>query len=715
MTALGSYSLDDHEVGKKDTIMRTTLAICTLTFVLLSTSYCQKRVYLGILSNVQFVISDPTGRKSGTDPRYSKPKEQWVRLNEIPGAGYRETYDQDDEPAKTQFETHLQSPEDDGTFTIEVIADTTKNAFLTVDVVSETDGTPVQTPFYAIKAIPVERDSAITYHFVYHGSIGDSVGLVKVISARSIRQDVAAMNKLGWINGQSTADKYSGLIMLYGVQMQKSDFAGARAALTSILQSISPDSSLTLTSDACNTIRPDVQYLLSQLPSAPASGVNVKLVNSTGIKLTTGSLQYYDGSWKDAINNGDGTFRVNTNLASVSLRMTYEGGSQTKNNMPIGYDTVAFQTVNTQVKLQNSTGSPIDTGTVQYYYSSWKAFGHTVNGVAMAELLPANYTFRMTYAATTNDKQQDIGTNATVVFSTVNAAIQLKNSAGSLIDQGAVQYYFSSWHALGNTVNGVAAKELLPANYTFRMTYATATNDKQQNISTNPTVVFQTVSASVQLQNSQGALIDTGTVQYYFSSWQALGNTVNGMATKELLPANYTFRMSYASASKDKQQNIGTNPTVVFNTVNATVQLKNSLGAFIDQGTVQYYFSSWKTLGQTMNGVATKELLPASYTFRMTYETVTNDKAQDISTNSMVSFSTVLCTVTVKNGQGQPVDGAQVSYYFSSWVPIGATVGGQVTKELLPANLTFRETIGPATQNKVQIIGTNALVEFVTQ
>ena len=264
-------------------------------------------------------------------------------------------------------------------------------------------------------------------------------------------------------------------------------------------------------------------------------------------------------------------------------------------------------------------------------------------------------------------------------------------------------------------MNGVVSMELLPANYTFRMSYASATNDKQQNIGTNPTVVFQTVSAAVQLQNSQGALIDTGTVLYYFSSWQNFGTTTSGVATKELLPANYTFRISYASATKDKQQNIGTNPTVVFTTVNATVQLTNSLGAFIDQGTVQYYFNSWKTFGTTTNGVAAKELLPASYTFRMAYETVTNDKVQDISTNSTVSFSTVLCTVKVKNGQGQPVDGAQVSYYFSSWVPIGVTVGGQVTKELLPASLTFRETIGSATQNKMQNIGTNAQVEFVVQ
>jgi hypothetical protein len=223
------------------------------------------------------------------------------------------------------------------------------------------------------------------------------------------------------------------------------------------------------------------------------------------------------------------------------------------------------------------------------------------------------------------------------------------------------------------------------------------------------------VNAQVQLKNSQGTPIDTGTVQYYFSSWQTLGQTLNGVANKELLPATYTFRMGYASAVKDKQQNIATSPTVVFSTVNAQVQLKNSQGALINQGSAQYYFSSWKPFSQTLNGVANKELLPVSYTFRMTHQTVTNDKVQDISTNSTVNFSTVLCTVTVKNGQGQLIDGAQVSYYFSSWVPIGPTVGGQVTKELLPANLTFRETIGSTTQNKQQNIGTNALVEFVVQ
>jgi photosystem II stability/assembly factor-like uncharacterized protein len=444
-------------------------------------------------------------------------------------------------------------------------------------------------------------------------------------------------------------------------------------------------------------------------------GLTVRLINSSGMPLAGGSLRYYDASWKDATNNNDGTFSVTTNLKTVSLRMTYESGSQTKSNVSVGPDVVVFQTVNTLVKLQNSAGASIDTGKVQYYYSSWRDFGVTTNGTASKELLPGNYTFRMIYATASNDKQQDISSNPSVVFTTVNAAVQLKNSQGSYLDQGNVQYYFSSWQTFGPTVNGVATKELLPGNYTFRMTYASASNDKQQNIGTNPTVVFQTVNTAVQLQNSQGALIDTGTVQYYSSSWQNFGTTLNGVTTKELLPANYTFRISYASATKDRQQNIGTNSIVVFNTMSANVQLKNSQGVLMDQGTVQYYFNAWKTFGSTTNGVVSKELLPASYTFRMNYETVTNDKVQDISTNTTVTFSTLFCRVRVENLQGQLVDGALASYYFSSWRQIGVTTGGEVTKELLPANLTFRLSLGAIRQDKVQNIGSNNLVLFTIQ
>jgi hypothetical protein len=442
------------------------------------------------------------------------------------------------------------------------------------------------------------------------------------------------------------------------------------------------------------------------------TSLNVKLVSSGGVNLTGGSLQYYEGSWKDAVNNGDGTFTVITNLSSVSLRMTYEYGSQTVSNINAHNNTYTFQTVNTQVQLQNSQGALIDLGSVQYYTGAWRSFGSTVNGIASKELLPGNYSFRMSYAYASKDKQQDIGVNPVVVFQTVAANVQLQNSSGNLIDQGTVQYYSGAWREFGSTVNGVAVKELLPNNYSFRMTYAYASKDKQQDLNTNPFVVFQTVTANVQLQNSSGNLIDQGTVQYYSGSWRDFGTIANGIAVKELLPNNYSFRMTYAFASKDKQQDLSTNPVVVFQTVAANVQLKNSLGNLIDQGTVQYYSGAWREFGSTTNGVAIKELLPNNYSFRMTYEYVSNDKVQDIGVNPVVNFSIVLCTIRVRDSQNNPVNNATASYYSGAWRQIGSTVNGEITKELLPANLTFRITYGAVQQDKTQNLAINNLVEF---
>ena len=453
-----------------------------------------------------------------------------------------------------------------------------------------------------------------------------------------------------------------------------------------------------------------LQFTVTQ-SSSPNLTVNLK--SSQGALLTTGSLQYYEGSWKDAVNNGDGTFTVTTNLNTVSLRMAFEYGSQTVANINAHNNIYTFQTVNAAVQLKNSLGNLIDAGTVQYYSGAWRNFGTTTNGVANKELLPINYSFRMAYEFASLDKQQNISNDPTVVFQTVNASVQLKNSLGNLIDAGTVQYYSGAWRNFGTTTNGVATKELLPINYSFRMAYEFASLDKQQNLSVDPTVAFQTVNASVQLKNSLGNLIDAGTVQYYSGAWRNFGTTTNGVATKELLPINYSFRMAYEFASLDKQQNLSVDPTVVFQTVNAAVQLKNSLGNLIDAGTVQYYSGAWRNFGTTTNGVANKELLPINYSFRMAYEYVSNDKQQNLSTNPVVNFTTVLCSVKVNNSNNQPLNNANVKYYSGAWRNLGITnTDGLTTKELLPANLSFRASLGNVSKDKQQDITLNNLVEI---
>ncbi len=385
----------------------------------------------------------------------------------------------------------------------------------------------------------------------------------------------------------------------------------------------------------------NAQYILDRLPEPPANpNLVVNLKNSLGNQIPASNVQYYEGSWKDAVNNGDGTFTVITIKPTLSIRVFYEYASLQADNVNAQNNTYTFTTVNAAVQLKNSLGNLIDQGTVQFYAGAWRTFGTTSNGVAYKELLPINYSFRMTYEYSSIDKQQNLSVDPTVVFQTVNAAVQLKNSLGNLIDQGTVQYYAGAWRSFGTTSNGVAYKELLPINYSFRMTYGYGSLDKQQNLSSDPTVVFQTVNAAVQLKNSLGNLIDAGTVQYYAGAWRSFGSTSNGVAYKELLPINYSFRMTYEYVSKDKQQNLNTNPVVDFNTVLCSVKVsKTSNNQPISNATVKYYSGAWRNLGTTnTSGIATKELLPANISFRATSGSVSLDKQQDISVNSIVEI-----------------------------------------------------------------------------
>ena len=518
---------------------------------------------------------------------------------------------------------------------------------------------------------------------------------------------------LGWIKDQATGNKYLGYFSSALTHLQSNDIGGARSILQSILISANSDSASNLTNEAYALIEYNTQYLLAQLPQS-SSGLNVKLINSLGTKLTGGSLQYYEGSWKPAVNNNDGTFTVNTTLKTMSLQMTYAYGVQTKSNVFVGSDTVVFQTVSAQVKLQNSQGSLMDTGTVQYYAGAWRNLGTTVNGVATMELLPISYSFRMNYAFASNDKAQDLSVNPIVVFQTTSTSVQLKNSQGNLMDTGTVQYYSGAWRAFGTTTNGVTTKELLPNNYSFSMTYAFASNNKQQDIGANSTVVFQTVNAAVQLKNSQGSLIDQGTVQYYSGAWRTFGTTSGGVTSKELLPNSYSFSMTYAYASNNKQQDIGANSTVVFQTVNAAVQLKNSQGSLMDTGTVQYYSGAWRTFGSTSGGVTTKELLPNNYSFMLTYAYASNTKQQDLNSNPTVVFQTVNATVQLKNSQGNLMDTGTVQYYSGAWRTFGTTKNGAVSLELLPNSYQFSLTYANVSNNKTQDVGSNNTVSFST-
>jgi hypothetical protein len=171
------------------------------------------------------------------------------------------------------------------------------------------------------------------------------------------------------------------------------------------------------------------------------------------------------------------------------------------------------------------------------------------------------------------------------------------------------------------------------------MYYANASITVSDIVAQNNTYTFQTVSAAVELRDSQGGLIDTGTVKYYSGGWRDFGTTENGSAVKELLPKQYSFRMYYENASIDKQQDIFENGTVTFSTVACTVLVTDTSLLPLESASIKFYAGGWCDFGTTgTDGIAVKELLPKAFGFRAAYGSARADKQQDISVNPLVEI-----------------------------------------------------------------------------
>jgi hypothetical protein len=359
-------------------------------------------------------------------------------------------------------------------------------------------------------------------------------------------------------------------------------------------------------------------------------------------------------SWQNFGTTSNGVVTNELLPVKYIFRLTYNGATVSKAQNIDSNTTVVFQTIPTTVQLQTSTGAPLDTGIVQYNANGpvgagWQNYGITSNGVVSKELLPTKYTFRMTYDGAAITKAQSLDSNATVIFQTVPANVQLQTSTGVPLDTGIVQFNAggligAGWKNFGTTANGVVTKELLPTKYTFRMTYNGATVSHAQSIDSSATVVFQTVKTLVQFNNSQGIPIDTGIVQFNSggpvgAGWQNYGNTSNGVVAKELLPVKYTFRLTYCGSTVSIAQNVDSNATILFSTVLCTVSVTNSSGGLLNNAIVSYNASGWKVIGTTASGIVTKEFLPAKIQFRAAYGSKQQSVTQDVSTNPLISIT----------------------------------------------------------------------------
>jgi hypothetical protein len=267
-------------------------------------------------------------------------------------------------------------------------------------------------------------------------------------------------------------------------------------------------------------------------------------------------------------------------------------------------------------------------------------------------------------------------------------------------------------------VDGSVPVTCTPASgSTFPLGTTTVTCSAKDKAGNSVTGSFEvTVPAViVKLLASNGNGLSGGVVQYYSGGWKLFGTTgSDGTVSKPLpsgaSPGTYSFQISYAGATQQISQNIGTNPTVVFQTTLVTMKLLSSTNTELG-GAAQYYAGSWKTFGGGTT-TTTMELLPLTYNFQISYAGAGQQKSQNVASNPNVVFQTTLVTMSLISSTNDQLSGGAY-YYAGSWKIFGA--GTTTTSmELLPLTYNFGISYAGAGQQKSQNVASDPNVVFRT-
>jgi len=452
-----------------------------------------------------------------------------------------------------------------------------------------------------------------------------------------------------------------------------------------------------------NNIKFRVEYGGSALEKYQDVSVD-PLVIFTGTAVTlqfTGEIQYSAGGWKTftkptvTLLPGNYKFRFSGSGYPAFEKYIEVSGSEMKKS-------IAY------LRLIDHSGNGIKDGIAKFSQGGWQDAGTTnSNGVTIGVVdgLVGNVKFRMESAGHANEKYQNISANSFVVFQTTLVTMKLLDSGGTEL-AGTAKYSGGGWKTFG-TGTTTTTMELLPNNIKFRVEYAGHANEKYQDVGSDPVVIFQTTLVMMKLLASDGTTELSGTAKYSGGGWEKFGDGTTS-TTMELLPNNIKFRVEYAGHAKEKYQDVGSDPEVVFNTVLVTMKLLDSGGGELN-GTAKYSGAGWETFGDGET-TTTMELLPNNIKFRVEYAGHAKEMYQDVSSEPIVVFNTVNVTMKLLDSDGSELHGT-AKYSGGGWEQFGS--GTTTTSmELLPNNIKFRIEYSGAAKEKYQDVGSDNLVIF---
>ena len=290
----------------------------------------------------------------------------------------------------------------------------------------------------------------------------------------------------------------------------------------------------------------------------PASGVTVEFNPTRVCFQYAGTVKYndYGNHWL--------TIPCHTYMFSGTYDFRFYSSGNPTYEESIAISGCSMEKSAVVMKLLDSNGDGLEGGIGKYNVGGWQTAGTTdANGevVALINGLHNTIAFRMYWEGTSVQKNQNISTNSIVVFQTVLVTMNLKSSTNTDL-AGVGKVNSGGWKTVGTTPN--ATKELLPKTYAFRMYYEGTSVQKNQNVAADPNVVFQTTLVTMKLLDATNSNAEIGGAGLVNSGgWITFGSGTT-TTTMELLPKTYAFRVSYSGDTKQKNQNVGSNSTVIF-------------------------------------------------------------------------------------------------------------------------------------------------------
>jgi len=404
--------------------------------------------------------------------------------------------------------------------------------------------------------------------------------------------------------------------------------------------------------------------LVHALP-AQADGttsVTVALTDSVGNPIDGAKVLYKGGpvspgTWFEFGKTGDdgtGTGTVTKGLTSgytyafkVEYNMTHAEKSQYVGNDPV---TVSFQTSKITVELKTCAGVGLSGGKVRYRGSispgTWFTFGTTgSDGKVSKEMFPGNWWFDVEYQQTMDQKQQDVGANPLVTFTTTKV---------TLTYSGSIKYY-------GNPSSGTLftftkpSMEMLPGTIKFLF------DSHRADITVSGCETKKTVVV-LKLKDHNGSPLAGGTARGGYGSsywtWHVPGSTdANGVLldVRDGLATTMSYEMRYNNTTQVKTQDVSVNSTFDFQTILLTLRLETCGGVPLDGGNPRYGIGSTYTTwwfpggvtGSSAPGETAAEFFPGTYSFEMQYKATADAKVSvDIpNANTKLTWKTTKVTL----------------------------------------------------------------------